>query len=95
MSNINLRNINCISILFIVSYWNITDTDVQQPHQEAGGGLSDGRNTAVRDFFTMLALSVHAVFEGLAIGLEPDSDGVWILYGGKRGFWTFQYEGDL
>ena len=31
----------------------------------------------LRDFFTVLALSFHAVFEGLAIGLEESSEDVW------------------
>lgn len=33
-----------------------------------------------RDFFFVLALSMHAVFEGLAVGLEGDEEGVWILF---------------
>ena len=39
--------------------------------------------SSLRDFFTVLALSFHAVFEGLAIGLEPDSKDVWLLFAGK------------
>jgi len=35
---------------------------------------------ALRDFFTILALSLHAVFEGLAVGLEGHSDDVWTLF---------------
>ena len=35
---------------------------------------------SVRDFFTVMALSLHAVFEGLAVGLEEDVEGVWILF---------------
>ena len=27
-----------------------------------------------------MALSLHAVFEGLAVGLEEDVEGVWILF---------------
>ena len=37
----------------------------------------------LRDFFTVLALSFHAVFEGLAVGLETDSKDVWLLFAGK------------
>ena len=36
--------------------------------------------TALRDFFTILALSFHAVFEGLAVGLEDSVEGVWTLF---------------
>ena len=39
--------------------------------------------SSLRDFFTVLALSFHAVFEGLAVGLETDSKDVWLLFGGK------------
>lgn len=38
--------------------------------------------TTIRDFVTVLALSLHAVFEGLAIGLEEDVEGVWKLFAG-------------
>jgi len=56
------------------------DTHVDHSHQEDSTALSSGRNIALRDFFTVLALSFHAVFEGLAIGLEEHEDDVWILY---------------
>ena len=39
--------------------------------------------SSLRDFFTVLALSFHAVFEGLAVGLENDSKDVWLLFAGK------------
>ena len=39
--------------------------------------------SSLRDFFTVLALSFHAVFEGLAVGLETDSKDVWLLFAGK------------
>ncbi len=38
--------------------------------------------SSIRDFVTVLALSFHAVFEGLAVGLEPDNADVWQLFGG-------------
>jgi hypothetical protein len=31
-----------------------------------------------------LALSFHAVFEGLAVGLEEDTQDVWALFTGRR-----------
>ena len=40
--------------------------------------------SALRDFLTVLALSLHAIFEGLAVGLEKDSKDVWILFAGKN-----------
>ena len=42
--------------------------------------------SALRDFFTVLALSFHAVFEGLAVGLETESKDVWLLFAGNKGF---------
>ena len=42
-----------------------------------------GRKIALRDFFTVLALSFHSVFEGLAIGLEPTTDHVILLFAGS------------
>lgn len=56
------------------------ETRVDQSHKEDSSKLSSGRNAALRDFFTVLALSFHAIFEGLAIGLEEHEEDVWILY---------------
>ena len=44
---------------------------------------SANTKSSLRDFFTVLALSFHAVFEGLAVGLETDSKDVWLLFAGK------------
>ena len=48
------------------------------------GTLPDGRNGVIRYFLAVLALSIHAVFEGLAIGLTSHSEDVWILFTGKK-----------
>ena len=40
-----------------------------------------------REFLTVLALSFHSVFEGLAIGLEASAPRVWILWAGNRVKW--------
>ena len=42
-----------------------------------------GKASTVRDFLTVLALSLHAVFEGLAVGLEDSSNSMWTLFAGK------------
>ena len=34
-------------------------------------------------YIIVVALSIHAIFEGLAIGLEPHSADIWILFAGK------------
>lgn len=41
-------------------------------------------SVSIRDFMTIAALSFHSVFEGLAVGLEPTSEDVWQLFGGKN-----------
>lgn len=38
----------------------------------------------LRDFLTFLALSFHAIFEGMALGLEEHTEDVWILFAGER-----------
>ncbi|KAK6633787.1 hypothetical protein RUM44_004394 [Polyplax serrata] len=45
----------------------------------ASGRLTNLTNT-LRGFFTVLALSFHAVFEGLAVGLENEVSNVWYLF---------------
>ena len=45
--------------------------------------------SSLRDFLTVLALSLHAVFEGLAVGLEDEIHGVWILFAGKSYFFEY------
>ena len=39
-------------------------------------------SSTIRDFLTVLALSFHATFEGLAIGLESSVDNVWTMFAG-------------
>jgi len=45
-------------------------------HAHFGSGSS---SSVARDFFTVLALSFHAVFEGMAVGLEGETQDVWAL----------------
>ena len=45
-------------------------------------GSSATRKATVRDFLTVMALSLHAVFEGLAVGLESDVSKMWTLFAG-------------
>ena len=58
------------------------DSHADHSHQDNSAKYTNGRKIALRDFFTVLALSFHAVFEGLAIGLEKDSADMWILFAG-------------
>ena len=62
------------------------NSHVHHSHQENSLQVTNGRKIALRDFFTVLALSFHAVFEGLAIGLEPSSSDIWILFAGNKRF---------
>jgi len=41
---------------------------------------STDTSTSLREFFTILALSTHALFEGLAVGLEESTTDVWKLF---------------
>ena len=54
-----------------------------QPNNTNSSPVGNGRKIALRDFFTVLALSFHAVFEGLAVGLESDAAAIWTLFGGN------------
>jgi len=56
-------------------------------HQEQKGHTHQGHshiviesNNALRDLLTVIALSFHAVFEGMAVGLEEDENDVWTLF---------------
>ena len=40
--------------------------------------------SSLRDFFVVLALTFHAVFEGTAVGLENEVNDIWMLFGGMR-----------
>jgi len=50
------------------------------PDESCQNDASPYTKSSLRDFFTVLALSFHAVFEGLAVGLETDSKDVWLLF---------------
>merc|ERR1712241_537543 len=60
----------------------------QDPVHKDGGlqGASEeqaakpAKSIKLKDFFTILALSLHSLFEGLAIGLEESIDDVWTFF---------------
>ena len=39
--------------------------------------------SSLRDFFVVLALTFHAILEGIAVGLEPEVNDVWLLFSGE------------
>ena len=49
-------------------------------HSGGHSHLHQGSSSSLRDFLTVLALSFHAIFEGLAIGLEDEVETVWTLF---------------
>lgn len=54
-------------------------------HSSGGHGHShllpnSGSSNLLRDFLTVLALSFHAVFEGLAVGVEEHVADIWTLF---------------
>lgn len=55
------------------------DTEKQMKLDGDGDGGPDGGHS-FRGLFTVLALSFHEVFEGLAIGLEERVDNMWYLF---------------
>jgi len=65
-----------------VSSTSHNDKEIQDNIETIEGQQKPKSSTtgALRDFFTILALSLHAVFEGLAVGLEGHTDDVWTLF---------------
>ena len=42
------------------------------------------RANDIAKIFTVLALSFHALLEGMAVGLETDSTDIWIMFIGNQ-----------
>ena len=42
----------------------------------------ENSNSSIRDFLVVLALTFHAVLEGVAIGLEAHVNDVWLIFAG-------------
>ena len=40
----------------------------------------------IAKIFTVLALSFHALLEGMAVGLETDSTDIWIMFIGNQNY---------
>ena len=60
----------------------------------------DHSKSSLRDFFVVLALTFHAILEGIAVGLEPEVNDVWLLFAGKVldpdvYYITFDYKGSI
>jgi len=53
----------------------VTTQSAGHSHLPVGAQIS-----SMRDFLTILALSFHAVFEGMAVGLEEHTEDVWSLF---------------
>lgn len=65
------------------------DSKIRDEEKDIKGGSEgdDGSKwaTAISNFLLTVALSLHAIFEGLAVGLEPVATGVWQLFGAVAG----------
>jgi len=69
----------------IVEKENNTNDMRKESKSNRGHGHShllpnSGFNSPLRDFLTVLALSFHAVFEGLAVGVEEHVGDIWTLF---------------
>lgn len=50
-------------------------------HLAVGKEAADSTLKALRGLLVVLALSIHELFEGLAVGLESSTDSVWYMFG--------------
>lgn len=55
----------------------VTSTDTIEVTEKE----EEREKSAIRTFFVVSALSFHSIIEGMAIGLEDDSYGVWVNFG--------------
>lgn len=64
---------------------NHSDEEENYLNHERGGhshfNTDDSALKTIRGLFIVLALSVHELFEGLAVGLESSSKNVWYMFG--------------
>ena len=73
-----------------VKYQTFDDSNSKKPkHQTACYDVSyfkDGddptSSSSLRDLMVVLALTFHAIFEGIAVGLEDEAEHVWLLFAG-------------
>ena len=56
--------------------------EVRQEYAQIRHSIKKENSTA--RIFTVMALSFHALFEGLAIGLETDFTDIWIMFAGNK-----------
>lgn len=64
------------------SYHNNANVDQQHNHfghSHAASPLTESKVVSIRELLLVLALTVHEVFEGIALGLESDLNSVWYL----------------
>lgn len=49
-------------------------------HTQVGAEVNESVEAALRGFLVILALSLHAIFEGIALGLTAAENSVWFLF---------------
>ncbi|CAB3245932.1 unnamed protein product [Arctia plantaginis] len=54
-------------------------------HSHLPENVGDGVSSALRGLLIVLALSIHELFEGLAVGLESSTSSVWYMLGAVAG----------
>lgn len=60
--------------------YNSQSTVENVPHSHSHGHIDETLTNSFRGLLAVLALSFHAVFEGLAVGLENSVQKVWYLF---------------
>lgn len=79
-------NVSCITnsnqgLLNTQAAINVTVASKHEQKGHSHSHLDESMKNSFRGFFAVLALSFHAVFEGLAVGLEKGVTNVWYLFG--------------
>merc|ERR1711963_966179 len=90
------RNVYNVSSATLTSYTTHADGDsldaslpnhmglpvVKQKHKKSTNSLPNEKMilSSLRNFLVVLALSIHSIFEGMAIGLQENNSDVWKLF---------------
>ncbi|RZC38782.1 Zip domain containing protein [Asbolus verrucosus] len=64
-----------------VDHNHVIKNDHDHGHGHSHFATDDSTMKTIRGLFIVLALSVHELFEGLAVGLESSSKNVWYMFG--------------
>jgi len=84
----NVYNVSSASLTSYTTHTSDSDSLSNEPSVGTSSSKSDIKSqrnekkmlTSLRSFLMVLALSIHSIFEGMAIGLEETEMGVWKLF---------------